>query len=104
LYPTVTIQLKHYASEEKSDGLFELANSPVSSKDIQLDLESVEHHTIEEEHQILDKLLINEPINSEWANQIESNINEIFRDGTNTQVLFESYLDYVDSECRSTVC
>jgi len=89
---------------ESQDKQIEHRNSPVSSKDIELDLESLETLTLEEEHQVLDELLINEPINDEWAAQTESNINKIFQDGNNYQVLSESNLDYLDSECRSTVC
>ncbi len=81
----------------------QLKRSPISSKDISI-VEEIKELSIDESFAIIQDLVENEPINTQWAVEAEENINGIFRDSKNFDILSESDLDYTDSECRTTIC
>ncbi len=70
----------------------------------QVSLEEIASDSVDEENSRIDELLIDEPIDQEWAGEIEDRISNIFTDSDNYVILSESGLDFSYSECRTTVC
>lgn len=91
-------QTQHFEETQVSE------KGPVSSRHVVLDEKTINIISVEDEHAMLDNLLANEKVDAVWANKTENNINEIFQNSDNYQVLSENNLDFNESHCRSTVC